>query len=1325
MQLVYGVIGGIIGYVATGFTPTGAYYGFVIGYSIGSVIESSNQKMTSEGPRLTDLKVTISSFGAFDPRVYVAGRISGNIVECSDLKPTSTTQTTEAGGTSGGPVSETKLTSYSVDMLVKLCVSNGTHDVARIWANNKLIYSRSPLADAATLLASAGVVGKIIVYDGRDDQLPDPTLEALYGVGNVPAYLGVLTVMFVDFQLADYSNNVAATQLTFEVLENPQETATFKPGVEVPAVYLNDVAFSRGSLYRYTLSDGTHAQAVVDNLDGNGPQVLAPFVTSNFPLMGAGVDANGACMFVPQQSFFPSGIAISDDPIAYFCAPAYDPAFCPPVATGYLADVFFYKPAGEYLASIHLGEDRATGREGIDTVSFLAAEDDGVFAFSATNRNAATGANRWKLFLTGGATYAESDQQAQRIIVADGIVYALLVSTTTTGQYSVRKIRALDGVLLGSWLGPIRATAADIAPMLYVFGGELVVVEATPRFKFNTTTGALTIIDLAVEGLPNASSGTSVAQRYRNVFYDESVAIYGGTERYTSGGGPQTFGEVQVSTKTLEPTPRWVGGIIRDICAEKGVVDLDLDEIPLDLVSHGVVFTRQSSARVAADYMRDNYRIDVTESGRFLKLVHRGKDPDAAWSVDELGASDGSSDPPPAISWQEADELGLPSQIVMKYSDRLASYEEGAVIAKRETAKSEQTKTLDATAMALTGEEAKKMVEQALADARIARHTFQVSTSYAKEAFEPTDVVTLPGAIRSRRGRLTKKTDRGAVIDWEGVQDDVGALMQYAVGGGGSPSSGISNNLAAGAPMSFAAILNLPSLREEDNDSGYYAFGVPLLVTTAYAGTQLQSTRASIGTLPKFGGLRGSVPLAVGAAAPGLFDEGNAIVVDVPSGFIPTSVTRDKVLGGANVYLLGAEIVGVCRWTPHPTVARRFVGRGLLRGVRGTEDEIATHAPNEQVLELSPRTLLRDLGYPAGATLDLSAVSLGRPLSDALNSKVSGTNEATALRPFSPIFFRRGATASGSLQFVAERRSRRVHASLLNFPEFDDGSQPGMRFEFATTPTFDITAAQIFGVSLPGRLFEYLATLEAEQGYLLQISGLTAGTTVYARAVEYAVAGTRGEPTAPLAFLMPTIATPPGLVSVSTAGPNSSSPTFTDTASGTPISVSGVTRSANRAVFNGSARLTLAPTREELWGFGIIRWVMEVSFSTSTTGGVQTLAYHGLPGFPPGSWRLTWEGSRLLLWIGDYSTTVPIITSSALSIADGAPHQIRITQLGGFFNAFGLTVDGVTVGSGTFRNDRAGQVVSGIVLGDDPDTSGRGLVGTLADFHIVTFSGNL
>jgi hypothetical protein len=98
------------------------------------------------------------------------------------------------------PNPERRRYSYSVSLAVAIC-EGPIARVGRIWADGVELDRQ-----AVTLR----------LHRGEADQLPDPLMEAVEGLGEVPAYRGIAYAVFEDLDLTPFGNRVP--QFSFEVV---------------------------------------------------------------------------------------------------------------------------------------------------------------------------------------------------------------------------------------------------------------------------------------------------------------------------------------------------------------------------------------------------------------------------------------------------------------------------------------------------------------------------------------------------------------------------------------------------------------------------------------------------------------------------------------------------------------------------------------------------------------------------------------------------------------------------------------------------------------------------------------------------------------------------------------------------------------------------------------------------------------------------------------------------------------------------------------------------------------------------------------------------
>ena len=211
LQTVGAAVGGAVG------GPFGATIGRAAGALAGAAIDQkkfastqSTKDRVIEGPRLDDAQVLTVNVGAPIPRTYGFNRLAGEIIWATRFEevvrvsttttPVQSTSSTSSGGkgtagsssTSSSATTTTREYFYYANFAVGIC-DGPISGIRRIWADN----------DELDLTKV-----EYRVYNGTEDQLPDPLIEAKQGLGNVPAYRGTAYVVFEGLPLEDYGNRI-------------------------------------------------------------------------------------------------------------------------------------------------------------------------------------------------------------------------------------------------------------------------------------------------------------------------------------------------------------------------------------------------------------------------------------------------------------------------------------------------------------------------------------------------------------------------------------------------------------------------------------------------------------------------------------------------------------------------------------------------------------------------------------------------------------------------------------------------------------------------------------------------------------------------------------------------------------------------------------------------------------------------------------------------------------------------------------------------------------------------------------------------------------
>jgi hypothetical protein len=220
-RYITGAIGAVIGYFIGG--PQGAYYGWVIGSTVGQIIDPG----TIRGPSLNDLGQQTSQEGGPRPIIFgLSPPMSGNIIVTGPVKKVKVKKSQGKG--SPKVVTEELHRTYAIGV----CEGPITRFV-RIWRNGELVYNgqtpeefniydlqnptNQQLTDYILRVLSNNLkwFEKCTFYLGDYTQVASPHLEQLFGVGTTPAHRGTAYMLVHNDDLTDYRG--AVPQFVFQV----------------------------------------------------------------------------------------------------------------------------------------------------------------------------------------------------------------------------------------------------------------------------------------------------------------------------------------------------------------------------------------------------------------------------------------------------------------------------------------------------------------------------------------------------------------------------------------------------------------------------------------------------------------------------------------------------------------------------------------------------------------------------------------------------------------------------------------------------------------------------------------------------------------------------------------------------------------------------------------------------------------------------------------------------------------------------------------------------------------------------------------------------
>ena len=204
LSAVGATVGSSLGGTALGLSMTavGRFAGAMVGRRLDQRLMGNGSDAVETG-RPSQLRINSSGEGDAVATLYGRIRVQGHLIWASAFCETSTV--TQSGGGGGGkgapspPATIHRSYNYSVSVALGLCEGeiSGVH---RIWADGVEVN----LNDL-----------NLRVYCGDREQVPDPTLEAIEGTGQVPAFRGTAYVVLENLPLETFGNRLP--QFSFEI----------------------------------------------------------------------------------------------------------------------------------------------------------------------------------------------------------------------------------------------------------------------------------------------------------------------------------------------------------------------------------------------------------------------------------------------------------------------------------------------------------------------------------------------------------------------------------------------------------------------------------------------------------------------------------------------------------------------------------------------------------------------------------------------------------------------------------------------------------------------------------------------------------------------------------------------------------------------------------------------------------------------------------------------------------------------------------------------------------------------------------------------------
>lgn len=1022
-QAIGGLVGGVIGFFVGG--PTGAYYGAQIGMMAGGLIDPPKGPVIN-GPRLDDLSIQTSTYGAFIPRNYATIAQYGNIFWLQGDAITEVQTTTTEGG-KGGPETTTNTWSYYATFAVGLC-QGPISGIKRIWVGSDLYYDGSA-SDSATVTGSienAGYVSIVggatpkafgnttgtkgfTVYLGTDTQTADSLIQADKGVANTPAYRGLAYIVFENLPLKKYGNSLAGAQVKIEIVKN---------GTVSDVVTLKDTL---------TATTGSHAMAMkgryiyvsvmasdlVNVYDVGNPE--SPVLVNSISIAGQprGLEVSGAYLYVTTYT--------GKKLYIYNLASPASPELISNVTSG---------TGNAYSVIINNGYAYICEFGGDNLIVMDVQIPDTPSVMSTTSisspRHAVISGNY--IFIT---SYTANAVVCYDITNPASPFFVSSVAVNTNPS----KVEIRDNYLFVAHDGNDNLLSINIAnPAAMSVVGTIVIggfpnfVHVVGSYAYCGTTGgdAVKIFDVSNPASMVLVATGSLSSEANAPYW---LAVYGNyiyavTQESQSGGRLWTF---FFAPQVLSSNPVTLASIVEaESLTSNLLTAADLDTTELTDSVRGYKISQIGAIRGAIEPVRAAWPFDVVQRGYKIKFKRRGSSPVATITTGDLDARAAGDNPGVQVTDSREMDIMLPKKVVVSYADVTREYDANSQEYERKNTDAVSVHTVELP-IVLNADEAAQTAEKLCYLRWIERYDVSLVAPPSFSALEPADVVTVTGNDASWELRLTSvNTLPDSRIECRGKYNKAAIYTSTASGEEGLVTGGTLS------PDGYCVyqLLDIPLLRDDDDTAGFpvamvgYQSGWPggVLYQSSDAGQSWTDLRAF---LP--GAVIGYATTTLSTHGGTMYDTASTLTAYLYAGTL-SSVTEAQLFAGQNWFAYGVD----GRW--EIIAARKavlqadggYILSDFLRGQYGTEWATGVHAAYDKlvVLDAAKMSFISINSNGIGVAKYYRAITVGKTLDS--DTDLAFTYRAVNLECLSPVHLsgnRNPSTNDWTLTWV--RRSRR------------------------------------------------------------------------------------------------------------------------------------------------------------------------------------------------------------------------------------------------------------------------------------------------------------
>lgn len=990
-QIVGGVIGTVVGMWA-GYPMLGAQLGMLAGG-----LADPPKGPTTVGPRLSDLTVQTSTYGAVIPRVYGTDAFSGNVfwLEGNAIKETMVKK--KSGGKGGGSKSTTKTFVNTATFAVGLC-QGPIAGIRRIWIKGELFYDAGS-SDPSTIAASNLAAEGFQVYLGTDTQAPDPRIQADVGAANCPAWRGLAYLVFYDLPLAKYGDALMGAQVKVEVMKLAAPGSWTSEQTVLPA------STSWGSM---AASPTTAVCVAGDSIDSNLIAVTHDGLTwASKTVFSASLRycvAWGENVFIVMRSN--SGCYKSTDDGETWSQVTSS------AVNWTISPVNAFPPISSHsYGGICYGTDRFCAVSS----DMSATTDDGV----NWRKGAMPAVRSWIPIAHNGTVFCTvAGATAKSATSTDGLAWTEH-TMAATGNWCGLAYGAGLFVAVGTSGGSACQTSPDGVTWTVrsIGGSSYKSVVWSGSFFFAAPYGGSTA-SVSLDGITWTTHTLPVSANWRS-----ACPFAGGvlTSAITSSVAAIVYAHVSGLSQPLSD-------IVSTECVSSGLLDSgDIDVASLTSMVRGYLVASTGTIRSALEPLQAAWPFDVVQRGYKIKFLPRGGSSVVTIDADDLDARSASGKPGVQITTSREMDSQLPRVLTIKHVDYDREYEAGEQYVERLNTDAINDVKMELP-IVLTAGEAVGKAETLLYLRWLERFDVSFSIPGTYNQLEPGDVVTLEtpeGDISLRLVAINYTSD--GRLECRAKYNNAAIYTPAALAS--SPVVTGPSTLPLLGPTT-SIFLDVPYMHPAQADPSFLMAmygasdtwpGAVLVRTDDYG-----STWTEIQGFSSPGGAVGSASDTIGAVDSRVWDKGSVLSVSMLNGEL-FDATEIAVLNGGNHFAYGApgrwEIIGVQKCTL--ISADNYKLSDMLRGRKGTEWAMSLHAIGDKVVALS-ETDVTTIGMSSsaiGLERTYRAVTLDMEVEGAADQLF--TYQGVNLECLSPVYFYGyvvDATSDWSFSWI--RRSR-------------------------------------------------------------------------------------------------------------------------------------------------------------------------------------------------------------------------------------------------------------------------------------------------------------